>query len=134
VREGGGREREREGERGRKRGRERKRDRGWRKKERGGKGHQRRGSRDATCSAPRYCALLDATTLSVRALHTPYTPQELREKLEYDITNNAGQTDAALHLCGLLAHRGGWARRTDARARLRVKVDARRFYYLLYKF
>ena len=38
---------------------------------------------------------------------------------------DAGQTDAALHLCGLLAHRGGWARRTDARARLRVKVDAR---------
>ncbi len=37
---------------------------------------------------------------------------------------DAGQTDAALHLCGLLAHRGGWARRTDARARLHVKVDA----------
>ena len=38
---------------------------------------------------------------------------------------DAGQPDAALHLCGLLAHRGGWARRTDARARLRVKVDTR---------
>ncbi len=38
---------------------------------------------------------------------------------------DAGQTDAALHLCGLLAHRGGWARGTAARARLRVKVDTR---------
>ena len=38
---------------------------------------------------------------------------------------DAGQTDAAMHLCGLLAHRGGWARGTDARACLRVKVDAR---------
>ena len=38
---------------------------------------------------------------------------------------DAGQPDAALHLCGLLAHRGGWARGTAARARLRVKVDTR---------
>ena len=38
---------------------------------------------------------------------------------------DAGQTDAPVHLCGLLAHRGGWTRGTDMRARLRVKVDAR---------